>query len=165
MKKLTMCAALLGAMMLAGSAAAYDQSGVQVGTLTCHEGGGWGLVLGSSHRMRCTFVAGDGRAERYDGNISKFGVDLGYQQGGVIVWAVIAPTDYVGQGDLAGHYGGATAHAAFGGGVGANVLIGGFHRSFSLQPVSFEGETGLNVAAGIADLRLTPHPTPRQARR
>jgi hypothetical protein len=27
-------------------------------------------------------------------------------------------------------------------------------RSFTLQPVSIEGETGLNVAAGIGQMRL-----------
>ena len=61
----------------------------------------------------------------------------------MIVWAVVAPTGHVGRGDLAGHYAGATANAAVGVGVGANALIGGFHRSVALQPVSVAGETGL----------------------
>ena len=58
------------------------------------------------------------------------------------------------RGALAGSYAGATASATVGVGVGANVLIGGSNRSISLQPVSIEGNTGLNVAAGIGAITL-----------
>jgi len=34
------------------------------------------------------------------------------------------------------------------------VLIGGSNRTISLQPVSIEGNTGLNVAAGIGAITL-----------
>ena len=57
---------------------------------------------------------------------------------------------------LAGHYGGVTASATVAVGVGANVLVGGFNKSITLQPVSIEGNTGLNVAAGIAEITLRP---------
>ena len=70
-------------------------------------------------------------------------------------WAVLAPTTNLGQGALAGHYGGATASAAVGVGAGANVLVGGFNSSIALQPVSIEGQNGLNVAAGVMALNLT----------
>ena len=86
---------------------------------------------------------------------SKFGADIGYLQSGVILWAVLAPTTNLGQGALAGHYGGATASAAVGVGAGANVLVGGFNSSIALQPVSIEGQNGLNVAAGVASMNLT----------
>jgi hypothetical protein len=39
-------------------------------------------------------------------------------------------------------------------GVGANVLIGGSNRTVTLQPVSFQGQSGLNVAAGVAGIDL-----------
>jgi hypothetical protein len=39
-------------------------------------------------------------------------------------------------------------------GLGANVLIGGLDKSIALQPVSVEGSTGLNVAAGIGSMSL-----------
>jgi hypothetical protein len=159
-----MGAALVGATMLAGAASAADESGTRVGTLTCSEAPGWGYILGSSHRMHCIFNTGDNRVERYDGDISKVGIDLGYQQSATLVWGVIAPTSRVRRGDLAGHYGGASANATFGVGLGANVLVGGFDKSFMLQPVSFEGLTGLNVAAGIAGLTLKPRPV-QHARR
>ena len=161
MKKLLTCAALLGAMATAAvlvpaQAQADGRHGVRVGTLSCREDGGWGLVFGSSHRVRCTFTGnGDhGQPEVYEGSIAKYGVDLGYQQSAVIIWAVVAPTSHLGRGDLAGRYGGATANAAVGVGAGANVLLGGLDRSVALQPVSISGETGLNVAAGVGELTL-----------
>ena len=38
--------------------------------------------------------------------------------------------------------------------VGANVLVGGSDNHISLQPLSIQGMTGLNAAAGIAGLTL-----------
>ena len=67
---------------------------------------------------------------------------------------MVAPTSNLDPGSLAGHYGGATASVALGVGAGANVLVGGFKTSIALQPVSIEGQNGLNVAAGIAELTL-----------
>jgi len=43
-------------------------------------------------------------------------------------------------------------------GAGANVLVGGSNRTISLQPVSVEGNTGLNVAGGVAQVTLTFQP-------
>ena len=43
-----------------------------------------------------------------------------------------------------------------GAGAGANVLVGGSNRTVSLQPVSVQGQTGLNLAAGVAELTLRP---------
>ena len=136
---------------------AYAQA-VQAGSLSCHEAGGWGFVFGSSHDIRCTFSPVSGKPERYTGSISQFGVDIGYQQSAVIIWGVLAPTTIPGPGALAGTYVGATASAAVGAGLGANVLVGGSNKSISLQPVSLEGGVGLNVAGGIAALTLTYQP-------
>lgn len=38
--------------------------------------------------------------------------------------------------------------------AGANVLVSGFQKSIARQPISFEGQTGVNVAAGVAALNL-----------
>jgi len=157
MNKFLASAALISGLLISTSAIA--QSGdprVKLGTLSCHEKSGWGFIFGSSHEVRCTFSSGN-RVERYDGSISKFGVDVGYQQSGVLLWEVVAPTDHVGSGALAGHYGGLTAGATVGVGLSANALIGGSTTSIALQPLSIEGATGLNVAAGIADLTLHTH--------
>jgi len=150
-----MCATLVGSLGLAASAQAEDHAaGVKIGTLSCHEASGWGFVFGSSHDLRCVFSGGD-RLQHYEGSISKFGVDIGYQKAGVLVWEVIAPNDHPAPGALDGHYGGLTAGAAVGVGLDANALIG--DRSIALQPVSIQGMTGLNVAAGIGELTLRSH--------
>lgn len=150
-KTLLAGAALAGALALAGQASA---DGVKIGTLSCHEASGFGFILGSSRSIHCTYAGSGGHIERYTGNVSKFGVDIGYQGSAVILWNVVAPTTGMRAGALAGHYGGVTGSAAVGVGAGANVLVGGFNRSFTLQPVSIQGNTGLNVAAGIADMTL-----------
>jgi hypothetical protein len=153
-------AALAGTLALTGSAGA-SPNGVKVGTLTCHVSSGWGFVFGSSKEINCGYSPGHGVYDRYVGHIDKFGVDVGYTQSGVIVWAVIAPTSDVGPGALAGKYGGATASATAGVGIGVNALVGGFKDSITLQPVSIEGNTGLNVAAGIGAMTLTSTATPK----
>ena len=89
-------------------------------------------------------------------SISKFGVDVGYQQSAVLVWTVLAPTSDLHHGALAGHYGGVTAGAAVGVGASANALIGGSNKTITLQPLSIEGATGVNVAAGIGEMTLEP---------
>jgi hypothetical protein len=135
-------------------AQAAEKATVKTGYLTCNEAGGWGLILGSSHGVHCTYTSNKHRTEYYTGTISKFGADIGYLRSAVILWAVAAPTTDLGAGALAGEYAGAQASVAVGVGGGANVLIGGFHKSIALQPVSVEGQNGLNVAAGIAAMSL-----------
>jgi len=157
LKKVGLAIGAIG--LMAGLAAqgtpAQAQSGVRVGTLSCNVASGWGFVFGSSRSLHCTLTPGtNGHPERYNGSISKFGVDIGYTQGGVLVWGVFAPGPNVGPGVLAGNYVGATASATVGVGAGANVLVGGSGNSISLQPLSIEGNTGLNVAAGIGAITL-----------
>ena len=155
--KLRIAAAVAAAVGMSGvfSGQASAQGGVQVGTLTCNASGAWGFIFGSTRNLACTF-AGPGRVEYYSGQISKFGVDIGYTAGGVLVWTVVAPTATLRPGDLAGSYAGGTASATVGVGVGANALIGGSGSHIVLQPLSIEANRGLNVAAGVAALTLTP---------
>jgi hypothetical protein len=154
-----LCVAIgLAGLVASLSTAAQAQSGVRVGTLTCHVASGWGFVFGSSKSLHCTFAPAPGRAEFYAGTINKFGVDIGYTQGGVLLWAVFAPTANLAPGALNGNYVGATGSATVGVGAGANVLIGGSNSTISLQPVSVEGNTGLNVAAGIGSISLRYQP-------
>ena len=135
------------------------QADVRVGVMTCEVNSGFGYVLGSSRDVHCTFVPAAGLAEHYAGTIAKFGVDIGYVQNAVIVWTVVAPTVALPPGSLTGSYGGATASATVGVGVGANVLVGGSNTTISLQPASVEGGTGLNVAGGFAALSLNFQPS------
>lgn len=131
-----------------------QSAAVRAGYLTCHVSSGWGLIFGSSRSLNCSYAMQPGYTEFYTGSITKFGADIGYLSSAVMIWAVLAPTTNLGQGSLAGTYAGATASAAVGVGAGANVLIGGFNHSIALQPISIEGQNGLNVAAGVAALTL-----------
>lgn len=150
----TLTAALAVFTLTAIPAHAQQKMTVKTGYLTCHVASGWGFIIGSSRKMRCTYSSKNHRTEHYTGSISKFGADIGYLQSAVILWAVAAPTTDLGPGALAGHYAGAQASVALGVGAGANVLIGGFKKSIALQPVSVEGQNGLNVAAGIGAMSL-----------
>ena len=47
-----------------------------------------------------------------------------------------------------GTYVGATGEASLGAGIGANALVGGTNDSVALQPLSLQGQTGVNVALG-----------------
>jgi len=143
----------VGALALAPAAPA-QQAGVAVGNLTCNVSSGWGFIFGSSRELRCTYGPRPGVTEHYAGKIQKFGVDIGYLSNAVMVWSVIAPTSDLSPGALAGQYVGATGSALVGVGVGANVLVGGFNKSVTLQPVSIEGNEGLNVAGGIGAISL-----------
>lgn len=131
-----------------------DKGEVKVGVLSCNVASGWGIIFGSSRELDCTYSPTSGEPERYKGEINKFGADIGYVQSAVILWGVLAPSNTIGKGALAGHYAGATASVTIGIGGGANVLVGGMHSSIALQPISIEGGTGLNVAAGVAAMNL-----------
>jgi hypothetical protein len=141
------------AFTLGGSAAAQDR--VQAGTLGCDVSAGTGLFLGSQRTVNCTFTPSTaGPVESYTGTISKFGLDVGATTGGVMTWLVYAPTSRP-LGALAGEYGGAAAEATVGAGLGANVLLGGSDHTVALQPLSVQGQTGFNIAAGVAGLHLS----------
>jgi hypothetical protein len=155
--RLMIGAAVAVAGLAIASTADAAPHGVRVGDLTCNVASGWGFVFGSSKDLHCTF-RGNGHREHYIGSISKFGVDIGYTEGGVLVWGVFAPTSDMRKGALAGDYVGASAQATVAVGVGANALIGGFDKSFALQPLSVEGSKGLNVAAGIGSISLHEAP-------
>ncbi len=76
----------------------------------------------------------------------------------VALQGVVAPTANLAPGSLQGGYAGGTASATVGVGIGANALIGGSGNSIALQPLSIEGNQGLNVAAGIAAISLQYRP-------
>ncbi|MEM7424809.1 MAG: DUF992 domain-containing protein [Pseudomonadota bacterium] len=153
MKKfLITTSAALVMMASLGAERAAAQNAVEIGVLNCVVAGGIGFIFGSSKEMNCRFEQA-GRVERYTGSISKFGLDIGVTGKAYMAWAVFAPRTNLDPGALQGTYGGATAEATAGLGVGANALVGG-GNSITLQPVSVQGQSGLNVAAGIASMKL-----------
>ena len=156
--KTSICLMTAVALAAFAAPAAAAPHGVNVGTLTCNVASGWGFVFGSSKDLHCTFRQNNRHTEHYTGSISKFGVDIGYTEGGVLVWGVVAPSSDTRPGALDGDYVGASASATVGVGLGANVLVGGFDKSFALQPLSVSGNQGLNVAAGVGAISLTHTP-------
>ena len=158
-KSLGVCVAAALMAIAANPGTAAAQSRAKVGTLSCDISGGIGMIIASKKEVTCTFTpSAGGRPEVYVGSISKFGLDIGATSGGRMVWAVHSATEGRQRGALAGTYGGASAEATVGAGLGANVLVGGSNRSVALQPVSVQGQAGLNLAVGVSQLTL------RQAR-
>ncbi len=150
-RSLTLAALVLAGALAAGGTQAQN---VQAGTLVCDVSGGVGLIIASQRNMACTFTNSRGELEVYTGTIRRFGLDLGARVGGQMVWSVLAPSGQFSRGALAGNYSGASAEATVGAGLGANVLLGGSNRSIALQPLSLQGQAGLNLAVGVADLAL-----------
>ncbi len=136
------------------SAVADAREPFRVGALTCDTSPRVGLVLGSRQEMRCVFIASDGRRYTYTGLIRRIGLDIGVTRGGTLFWRVFARNSQIGRGTLRGSYVGASGNVALGVGLGAKVLIGGSRRSVVLQPLSVEGQIGINLALGVANLIL-----------
>jgi hypothetical protein len=144
----------LASMLVVTGNSALAQGRVQAGTLVCNTSIELGVIIGSREALNCTFTPSvPGPSQSYSGTITKLGLDLGATTRGVIVWLVYAPTS-LRAGELAGNYAGATAEATIGAGLGANVLVGGSNQTFALQPVSVQGQAGVNLAVGFAELQL-----------
>lgn len=135
-------------------AVAQQSGGTKIGLLTCKTSASLGLIIGSHQKISCSFKPDNGPAENYQGSIGRLGLDLGVKGGGVMTWAVFAPVNGYHHGALAGTYIGGSGSASLGVGVGANALLGGSHKSIALQPLSVEGNVGVNLALGVASLTL-----------
>jgi len=144
------------AALIAPIASADAVPPMRAGILQCQGGQNVGFVVGSVTNLECVFKSEGRRPEPYIATVRRYGLDLGITAQTQLAWAVNAPNSRVNRGDLAGSYGGVGANASVGIGGGGNFLVGGPANSYALQPISLQGQTGLNVAAGIADLQLEP---------
>src|ERR1700716_112738 len=144
------------AALVAPIASANAVPAMRAGVLECDGGQNVGFVVGSVTSLQCVFQGEGRRPEAYVATVQRFGVDLGFTQQTKFSWAAYGPTGQIGRGGLAGHYGGGGANASGGVGFGGNFLLGGAANSYVLQPLSVQGQTGLNVAAGVADIELQP---------
>ncbi|UVC09605.1 DUF992 domain-containing protein [Rhizobium sp. TH2] len=148
-------AVTLFAASLFASADALAAKSVNLGMLVCDMSKGIGLIIIEKQKMTCEFRPVSGPTEKYTGKITDIGIELGEVKQGHLVWGVFAAALLDMQpGALAGHYAGVDASAALGVGVGANALIGGTGKGFILQPLSVEGQVGINVAAGVRTVSL-----------
>ena len=151
--------------LVASIASANAMPPVRAGILQCEGGQNVGYLVGSSTSLQCVFQSEGRRPEPYIATLRRLGLDLGITDQTKLTWAVNAPTTRVGYGDLAGNYGGVGANASVGIGGGGNFLVGGPANAYALQPISLQGQTGLNVAAGVASIELEPvHFAPRHTR-
>lgn len=141
------------AAVLASAPPALAAKG-EIGTLTCKGGAGVGMIIGSKKTFDCHFKPVKGATETYEATVTKIGLDVGFTSAATIVWTVFSSTDIPGERPLTGEYVGANADASLGIGAGTKILVGGSKNTISLQPLSVQGQTGLNLAVGIADMNL-----------
>lgn len=148
-------ASVLSAVVLMPIGAIAAPNGDKLGVLECTVDGGIGLLLGSKKQVNCTFAQSNGDVDTYTGNIAKLGLDVGITGKSYIKWVVFTPsgTDLPDH-PLAGKYAGVSTGISLGIGLGANALIGGNGKQIGLQPLSVEGQTGLNVALAVSTLTL-----------
>ncbi|KAA0075183.1 DUF992 domain-containing protein [Tardiphaga sp. P9-11] len=156
MSRLSLLLGLAATTFVAVSAQAQSPQTVQLGVLNCRGGASMGFVVGSVTNLGCVLTNAGRPDQPYVATVRKVGLDLGITEQTALSWAVFAPVNYAGQGDLSGNYAGAQGSASFGVGLGANVLVGGSSNSIALQPLSLQGSTGLNIAAGLQSLELRP---------
>jgi hypothetical protein len=147
-------AATLAFLGTVASAQAEDAK-IRAGTLTCKGKGGVGLIIGSQQQLDCTYSPASGAPNRrLKGKITNIGLDIGIKGPSVIVWAVLGSSSSLPAEALSGQFAGVAADASLGLGAGAQVLLGGNKKSVVLQPLSVKGETGINIAVGVAGLTL-----------
>ena len=152
----TASALSMAGLALASLATPALADSTKVGVLACNVSGGVGFIITSSKALNCVFEATSGSKERYAGTIRRFGLDIGVTGPGKLSWIVFAPATGVRAGALGGDYVGVGAEATVVAGVGANALLGGFERSFTLQPFSVQVQTGGDLAAGVTSMNLEP---------
>ena len=149
-------AAIATLTAIVGANAQQPSQRVQVGVLECRGGASVGFIVGSVTHLGCVLRANGLPEDRYIATIQKVGIDLGITQESALAWGVYAPVGRLGPGALSGNYAGAQGSATLGVGVGGNVLVGGSDNTIALQPLSVQGQVGVNIAAGLESLELRP---------
>jgi Protein of unknown function (DUF992) len=159
MRRSSILAGVAVTLLVASFSGAYAQAPlnrVQVGVLECRGGASIGFIVGSVTNLGCVLRVEGMPEDRYVATIRKVGIDIGITEESALAWGVYAPVARLGIGDLSGNYAGAQGSATVGVGAGGNVLVGGSNNSIALQPLSLQGQVGLNVAAGLESLELRP---------
>ncbi|MGY3447995.1 DUF992 domain-containing protein [Bradyrhizobium sp. USDA 4353] len=147
-------------------AQAHASRPMRVGVLECEGRRTTGKLVMSNARLRCVFRSQGRAPERYVAKVRRYGLDLGLTDETRMAWAVTAPVNDFGRSELGGRYGGVSANAAALVGFGGSFLLRDTDRATQLQPISLQGQTGMNLAAGITEVELVPllpiHPSPSQ---
>jgi hypothetical protein len=135
-----------------------------VGHLVCQGGGSVAEGIGSTRQMRCEYrpLRQPTLVVPLTGTAKRIGLDIGITGPHVMAWAVYALRAPV-KDDLTGRYLGGSADVSVALGGGGNVLFGTVDRQIMLQPVSLQGQIGLNLGIGVAELTLSGRvPVPRR---
>src|SRR3954465_12431520 len=119
MRRSSLLAGVALALTACIASANAQQAKVQVGVLECRGGASVGFIVGSVTNLGCVLRASGRPDQPYVATIRKGGPDIGITQETGLAWAVFAPTEQLGPGDLAGNYAGAQGSASVGVGVGA----------------------------------------------
>src|ERR1700726_498538 len=109
MRLSTLSIAIASLVASFASANALPQPQFRAGVLQCQGGQNVGFVVGSTTSLQCVFQSEGHRPEPYIATLRRVGLDLGVTDHTRLTWAVSAPTNRVGRGDLAGNYGGVGA--------------------------------------------------------
>ncbi len=159
---LTIIGVLCAFMLMSAQVYAGDE-GVKIGTLTIKAvpGTGRNLIITSSVDVNAVFTDSAGKEEYYIGEMGiGLGIDFSYKKSEDLGYVVFSPSvEYrTGSYALQGKYFGADASATIVGGVSAKVMVGGFEKSFVLQPVVLGVNTGVGASAGLGYLFLQKDP-------
>jgi hypothetical protein len=155
-----MVAMLIGALVgtFPDVAKAQDPNAtIRTGTLTCEGQPDLGLIVGSIEKLTCKYTPTAGApVTQYAGTIGRIGLDLGLRGPSVLIWGVLATSTQIPGEALLGEFFGVAADASLGFGAGAQILVGGTAQSLVLQPLSVQGQMGINIAISVASLTLKP---------
>ena len=166
MKRITVLLLVIGlGITLIGPASVHadNKSGIKTGslTLTSIEGTRKNFLIKSSVEVEGVFTDSKGQKEYDIGEMGiSLGVDLSVKSGETIEYAVISPSSDYRHGSFAlqGKYFGQDASVALGLGAGVKVLVGGFDKSFTLQPIALKGVSGVGANLGVGYLYLQKDP-------
>src|SRR6202000_3164493 len=123
MRLSTLSIALVALMAPIASANAMPPA--RAGILSCHGGQNVGFLVGWVASLQCIFESEGRRPEPYVATVRRVGLDLGITEQTQFSWAVNAPTDRLGRGELSGSYGGVGAHLPIRVGGGRNFPVRG----------------------------------------
>ncbi len=150
--------------ILLGTSTLYaGDEGIKLGTLeiTAIPSTRHNLIIKSSVDVDAVFTDSKGNKEHYIGEMgTELGLDFSYKTEEVIEYAVISASSAYKSGSYAleGKYFGQDASVALGLGAEVKVLVGGFDKSFTLQPLAIGGVKGAGVNLGMGYLKLKKDP-------
>lgn len=141
----------------------YAKEGIKIGTMDIQSvGKRRNILIQSSIEIKAVFTDTRGNKEYYTGETGvKLGINLDLKESQRISYLVFsAAGDYkTGSHALQGKYFGSKIAAGAGVGAGVAILIGGFDKSFSLQPLAVETMRGWGIGGGLGYLYLQKDPT------